>query len=69
QIAQKLGTTIIRVVDNYTVIDEHLPGPDLRSGVPAANYLEAAGIVACMKAGVLLESVKTSFYCFDSEPK
>lgn len=58
QVAVQRGTKVIRVVDNKTVIDEHMPSLDRTRGIVVKNYLEAAGIVACMRAGVLPESVK-----------
>lgn len=56
--ARDFGTTLIRVRENATVIDEHLPGTSLTPGVYAENYLEAAGMVACMRAGVMPKSVR-----------
>ena len=50
------GMTIIVVKENKTVLDDTYP--TYKNLVFVENYLEAAGVISAMKAGVTLESVK-----------
>jgi len=51
----KRGARLIRVAENITVFDDmpYLPG-----GESVANYLEAAGLIVCMRAGITSDSVR-----------
>lgn len=49
-----MGVPIIAVKENKTVLNDSMP----KEFIVAGNYLEAAGIIASMKAGVTVESVR-----------
>jgi len=48
---------IIVVEENTTCMNKKIPGPSIR----VKNYLEAAGVIQAMKAGITLESVTRPF--------
>ncbi len=51
---EKAGIPIIAVKENRTVLNQPMPS----SVIVVKNYLEAAGIISAMKAGVTIESVR-----------
>ena len=55
--AIRCGAKLIQVIENETILDKQ---PGMPSGIFAANYLEAAGLVACMRAGVTPRSVRST---------
>ncbi len=56
---KEAGIPIIVVVENKTVLDDIYPPEFFRSGkgVYVGNYLEAAGVIAAMKSGIMISSV------------
>lgn len=60
--AQKNNILVIGVRENKTVLDVTPDKLGLNNVIVVENYLEAFGIIAAMKAGVALESVRRPIY-------
>ena len=59
--AQEYGIPVIAVKENKTVLNVTPKKLGLKNVIEVKNYLEAFGVVAAMKAGVTIESVRRPF--------
>ena len=56
--AEKRGIPIISVAENRTVLNVTGEKLGLKNEIKASNYLEAAGIIAALKAGIDVKSLR-----------
>ncbi len=61
-VCEKRGIPIVSIAENNTILKVTGEKLGLRNEIKTANYLEAAGIIAALKAGINIKSLRRPLY-------